>query len=152
MYQFFKLLHIVGFILGVGVTIAAFLAFKQFWKLYFANPAQGRAAFRAFGALQKFGLIGLLLVLVGGISMLAVADWSYMNLLWFQIKLGLVVLMLVNGFTFGRTAKLQLQAFLQNETATPEDGKKLQVKLRRFQILQLCIFASIILLSVFRIT
>lgn len=152
MYQFFKLIHIFGFILGIGVTVSAFLAFTQFWKLYHSNQSQGRAAFRAFAALQKFGMLGLLLVLVGGISMLAIADWSYMNLLWFQIKLGLVVLMLVNGFTFGRVSTLQLQAFLKEEKPTTEAAQEIQSKLRTFQILQLCIFAGIILLSVFRFT
>jgi hypothetical protein len=150
LYQIFKFIHISGFILGIGVILSTTIAFTHFWNLYYVNKDQGIASFKAFSNVQKFGMIGLLLVLVGGITMLGIAKWSYVDLRWFQIKLVLVVLMLVNGFTLGRTSTLQLQEFLKNASTDVEVARALQSKIRLFQIIQISIFATIILVSVFR--
>jgi hypothetical protein len=150
LYQLSKLIHVAGFILGIGVMLSTTVAFKHFWALYDTNKAQGIAAFKAFGNVQKFGMIGLLLVLAGGIGMFALADSAFWDLLWFRIKMALVVLMLVNGFTFGRTSTLALQSFLKSESTDANRARELQSKVRMFQLLQISIFAAIILLSVFR--
>jgi hypothetical protein len=150
LYQLSKLIHVAGFILGIGVMLSATVAFKHFWALYDTNKVQGIAAFKAFGNVQKFGMIGLLLVLAGGISMFALSDWAFWDMLWFKIKMALVVIMLVNGFTFGRTSTLALQSFLKSGSTDANRARELQSKVRMFQLLQISIFAAIILLSVFR--
>lgn len=155
LYQIAKTFHVAGFITAAGVTLCTFVAYNQFWKLYAVNKVQGLAAFKAFQLIQTIGMIGLILVLIAGISMLAIMDWTFTQALWFQLKLGLIGLIFLNGFTLGRTSTLQLQAFLAKETATTEEtsqnANRLKNRLRTFQIIQLCLYAVIILLSVFRI-
>jgi hypothetical protein len=73
LYQASKLIHIAGFILGVGVMLSTTIPFRHFWNLYAVKKEHGIAAFKAFSNVQKLGMIGLPLVLVGGISMLAMA-------------------------------------------------------------------------------
>ena len=150
LYQLFKFIHVAGFIIGVGVVLSTTFAFKHFWALYGSNKAQGLASFKAFGNIQKFGMMGLLLVLIGGFGMLIIAEWSLWDSLWFKIKMGLVVAMLVNGFTLGRTSTLQLQDFVRRESADIEQARRLQARIRTFQRVQIGIFGAIILLSVFR--
>jgi hypothetical protein len=145
-----KTFHIIGFIAAIGVTLATFFAYRQFWKLYAHNAEQGLAAFKTFKQLQIIGMLGLMIVLIAGIFMLVVADWAFIQFFWFKVKLILIGLLFVNGFTFGRTSTLELEAFLTNPLR-PSEAKKLQNKLRTFQVIQLSIYLVIILLSVFRI-
>ncbi|HEX8037730.1 MAG TPA: hypothetical protein VF490_01205, partial [Chryseosolibacter sp.] len=60
LYLTLKLLHIIGFTFAIGVTLATYVSYNQFWKLYFENRERGLAAFRAVSALNVFGMIGLL--------------------------------------------------------------------------------------------
>ena len=151
-YQIFKTLHIIGFITAIGISLSTLLAYNQFWKLYIINRESGLSAFRSFKLLQIAGMIGLALVLVAGICMLAVSDWAFMKVMWFHIKLGLIVLLLINGFTLGRISTLQLQSFLSGGFITPGNSEvqRLRSSLNTFQIIQLCIYILIIILSVFR--
>lgn len=152
-YEIAKLLHIIGFITAIGVTLATLIAYTQFWKLYDTNNEQGAAAFRSFSQLQTAGMIGLFLALLGGIIMLALAHWSFTALLWFKIKMGLVILILVNGFTLGRTTSLRLSELIAPDHRSDEDARDVQSLRRRlnvFLVLQLGIYAAIIILSVFR--
>ena len=55
--------HIIAISMVVGITIANFVAFKQFWKLYAVNHEQGLSAFRAITNFQFIGMIGLLLLI-----------------------------------------------------------------------------------------
>lgn len=149
-----KTLHILGFITAIGVTFSTFLAYKQFWKLYHISPDLSFATFKTFQNLQIAGMLGLLVVLLAGISMLILADYSFTRLVWFQIKLGFVVLIFVNGFTLGRASTLQLNALMEkraNKGDSVEAGK-LELRVNTFQAIQLSLYAIIILLSVFRIS
>ena len=156
LYQIAKTFHLAGFIIAVGVTLTTFLAYNQFWKLYAVNHGQGLAAFKTFKLIQTVGMVGLMIVLVAGISMLAISNWTFIHSLWFQLKLGLIGLIFLNGFTLGRTSTLQLNAFLTKDSHIAhqenQEAKRLKNRLRTFQMIQICIYSIIILLSVFRIS
>lgn len=154
-YNLFKILHIIGFTAAIGITIATYLAYNQFWKLYRYNNAMGAAAFRTFRLLQIAGMIGLTLVLVAGICMLALTSWAFMHQIWFHIKLTLVLLIFVTGFTIGRTSTLKLKNFLakdQSGSGMNDEARQIRSRLRTYHIIQLFLYASIIVLSVFRFT
>ncbi len=91
-YETAELLHILGFVTAIGVTLTTWLAYTQFWKLYETNVQQAKTGFRAIMRLQVAGTIGLMTVIVAGICMLAISKWTFISLLWFQIKLGLIIL------------------------------------------------------------
>jgi hypothetical protein len=154
LYQVAKTLHIIGFAAALGITFTMYLAYSQFWKLYASNAAHALAAFRTFKSLQVVGMISLLLVIIAGVTMLAIMDWTFVQQLWFQIKLGLIGLILVNGFTLGRTSTIKLHAFIDegNTSSDPAKAKALKKQLNTFQLLQIIIYVCIIALSVFRIS
>lgn len=147
-------MHICGFIVAIGISLADLAAYNQFWKLYKINREQGIAAFRAFSKLQIFGMIGLSVILVTGITMLYIVHWVYVSMLWMQIKLTLVVLIFVNGFTLGRSSTLKLRKLIAQDQSGENTIKvsSLRSRLNLFLILQLAIYGSIIFLAVFQFT
>jgi hypothetical protein len=146
-------LHIVGLILAIGVTIANFVTYKNFWTLYDADRQKGLSAFRAYLKLQPYGFLGLGLLILTGITMLWLFQWTFISLLWFKIKLSLVVLIFVNGFTLGMTSTMKLQTLLSEESkpgAPPPDVASIRKTTQAFQLIQLSLFFLIIVLSIFR--
>ncbi len=146
--------HIIAISMVVGITIANFVAFKQFWKLYAVNRDQGLSAFRAISNFQLIGMIGLLLLILSGITMLYLVEWSFFSLLWFKIKLSIILLIFVNGFTMGRIQTIKLQAFLSDEKTSTEsqhDIGKIKRNMKIFHLTQLTLFVIIIIVSVFRL-
>ena len=155
LYQIVKTLHIFGFIVTVGITIANLIAHQQFWKLYRRDQAQGISAFQIVEKLQIAGMVGMIVVLLAGISMLAIMHWSFVTILWFQIKLTLIVLIFVNGVTMGRTSAMKVQALIKQKQQ-PSDlhatVDTVQNRTRLFFTTQLILFSTIVVLSVFRFT
>ena len=149
-YTAVKMLHIIGFATAFGISLATFFAYNRFWQLYEINREQGLSAFKAFTFLQRVGMSGLMLVLLAGISMLALSNWSFVSQLWFQIKLGLIALIFVNGFTLGRTSTIKLDHFINQGIYEGHDALKLQANLRRFLLIQILLYVTIIFLSVYR--
>jgi hypothetical protein len=145
--------HLLALATAMGITLANYVMFRQFWRLLALNKEQGLAAFRAISTLQIFGIVGLLLLILTGIGMLAIYQWTFISLLWFQVKLVLVALLFVNGFSLGRTQSLKLQSLLSSEPASQQpqpDIALLNRNFRIFQLTQLTIFGLIIIASVFR--
>ena len=83
------------------------------------------------------------------LTMIGIHGW-YFTLLWFKIKLALVILLFVNGFTLGRTSTTRLQNWLKNPQDPQVDTGMIQRSLKTFQTIQLTIFIIIILLTAFR--
>jgi uncharacterized membrane protein YbjE (DUF340 family) len=153
--QISLVLHLIALAMAVGITIANAVAFKQFWKLYDANKEHGLAAFRAITKFQLFGIVGLSLLILSGITMLWLSQWTFVELLSFKIKMSLVVLLFVNGFTLGRTTTLKLQKLLSEEKQPDElqtETTRLRRNLQIFHLTQLSIFTMIIIFAVFRFT
>jgi hypothetical protein len=145
--------HLIALAISIGITLANAIACLQFWKLYDKDKAQGLAGFRAIAKFQLFGIIGLSTQILTGLIILWVFKWTLVELLWFKIKLFMVVLLFVNGFTLGRTTSLKLQklfsANIQTDKPESETGK-LKRNILIFQVIQLSIFIIIITLSVFK--
>ncbi|HMJ71112.1 MAG TPA: hypothetical protein VK508_19565 [Cyclobacteriaceae bacterium] len=154
LYLILKTFHILSFVIIIGITLANVIAYHQFWKIYEQDHAKGIATFAIIRGFFKAGMIGMIVVLLAGISMLAISEWSFVQLLWFKIKLGLIGLIFVNGLTLGRTSAMKVQALVEggNTTNDPAELSSIQSRTRLFLILQLLIFVTIIILSVFRFT
>jgi hypothetical protein len=154
LYQTLKILHILAFIIGIGVTFANLIAYSQLFKVYEQDRSRGVAVFNIIQVFFKAGGFSMIVLILAGLGMLAIADWSYTQILWFQIKLGLIVLIFVNGLTLGRTSAGKVHALIQDKNSTPNPVElaSIQSRTRRFFTLQLLIFLAIVIVSVFRFT
>jgi hypothetical protein len=147
--------HLIALTMAVGVTIANAIATNQFWKLYDRNSAHGLSAFRAIKKFQVIGMIGLLLLILSGITMLWLYNWAYGEQLWFKIKMTCILLLLINGFTVGRITTLRFERMLMedgHQEGLKQDTLRLRTTSKLFHLIQLSLFAFIIILASFRFT
>jgi len=144
--------HLIALTMAVGVTIANAVASSQFWKLYDKNIEHGLSAFRAIKKFQMFGMIGLILLLLSGITMLWLYNWAYGEQLWFKIKMNCILLILINGFTLGRITTLKLEKLLKEERPSDNlvDISRLRRNQKIFHFTQLSLFILIVVLASFR--
>lgn len=151
-YLILKTLHIFAFVAAIGATLTNLIAYRQFWKIYSRDRLQGISAFSIIQGLQIAGMAGMIVLLLAGIGMLAIAHWSFVELTWFQIKLAVIALIFVNGFTTGRTSTMKLKALVEAGPKGPAEAEValLKSRVRLFFAIQLALFATIVILSVFR--
>ena len=96
---------------------------------------------------------GIILLLVTGISMMAVTRGVFGEQLWFRIKMVIVVLIIINGLAVGRRQAMKLRRLITTDTGdsdTQQKVKSLRQGIALFHISQLLLFIVIIILSTFR--
>jgi uncharacterized membrane protein len=94
--------HVAGLLAGGGSAIAADRATLAAWR----RDAAGRLEqARAFHGTHRIVIIGLVVVTVSGLLLLGADLDTYLHSLVFWIKMGLVVLLLVNGSVLVRAGR-----------------------------------------------
>lgn len=148
----FLLIHLIALTMSVGITIASAVATTQFWKLYDKDRLQGILAFRGIRKFQVIGGLGMLLLILSGIAMLWLYNWAFGEQLWFHIKMGCILLIFVNGFTFGRITTARMGKLLKDEETgnAAVDVSRLRRRQGIFHAAQLSLFFIIILMASFR--
>ena len=151
LYPVFLTLHIVGFTLFAGITLADFAAFRRFWKAWDRDPAEAlltRQITAAFPLLIRLGAITLILA---GIGMMALVNGAFGEQAWFKIKMGFVLLIIVNGVLGGRLQGIQLRRLLDGvASAAAVSPVLLRTRIRLFHIVQLLLLLGVFVLSAFR--
>ena len=152
-YHTALVLHIIGLSMLAGTTLADYILTKQLWKQYETDKSKGLAInqVRAKFALM-FG-IGFLLLIISGVTMMGITSGVFGEMLWFRIKFGLLILIIINGLTVGRRQSTKLRKLLSAEAAgTNVDAQLLKVKVNTswFHVSQMVIFIIIFVLSVFK--
>jgi len=151
-YQIIKVFHFFGFIVAIGTTVASTVAYKYFWRQYSEDRLRVKSTFQLIQGVQIAGMMGMITLLIAGITMLAMANGGHTSLLWFQLKLGLVVLIFVSGLTLGRTTAQGLKKLVeQNDSPQDQLAASIKSRARVFSAIQLTIFSLIIILSVLKI-
>ena len=149
LFQFFLLLHIVGFILFIGVTAVDFIIMRQFWQQYEYDPLQARTTWQVVTKLPPLMGIGIGLIIITAVGMMYLTNGVYGEQLWLRIKFPIVVITIVNGLLVRRKAGSRLSAVFQQKESSVEMGKSKR-NLRAFHVSQLIMFCIILLLSVFK--
>ena len=145
--------HIVGLTLMAGTTMADYIAFKQFWKQMATDRLKGLATREATSKFPMLIGIGILLLIISGITMMAITHGAFGEQIWFRIKFGLVLIIIINGLAVGRRQGVKLNKILSEEM--PDQNRaailpKMQRNIRLFHTVQLTLFISIFVLSVFK--
>lgn len=145
--QFLLVIHLSGFTLMAGTTTVSFLAFRNFSKS--ANEFKDAANFyvkKIFG-LSILLLLGGILMVSSGVGLLMITH-AY-GQLWFLVKMGLVLALIVNGFLFGSRQEHQIKLILN--AAGGQTDARLQrpvANLRIFFAIQLFLQLLIVVLAV----
>jgi len=152
-YHIALVTHITGLAMMAGTTLVDAVITKQFWKQYANDKPKGLAINQAMSKFIMLFGIGILLLIISGVAMMAITHGVFGEQLWFRIKFGLVIIIILNGITFGRRQGIKLRKLLAEETAGKDvDAKLLKVKagINWFHIAQMVLFMLVFVLSVFK--
>lgn len=152
-YNAALVLHIVGLTIMAGTTFIDFIAFRAFSKAYPADSVQSVVLENYLYRLQRFLGIGMLLILISGITMMAKLHEVWGAQLWFRIKMGVLLLIIINGLGLRRMLGTRLKKIIANDTSAIVASEKWSSIKKNFtivQIAQMLLFIIIYTLSVFK--
>jgi len=145
--------HIIGLTMMAGTTLTDYVVFKQFQKQYAIDKAK---AITMREAASKFPLlfgIGFIVLIISGVAMMAMTNGVFGEQIWFRIKFGLILVILLNGLAFGRRQNVKLKKLLSDEASgkiVEASISNIKNNLSLFYIFQLLLFTTIFVLSIFK--
>lgn len=146
--------HITGITLMIGIFLAEFVTSRQIWNFISADKDKARFLLKATSPFPLLQGLGGLLIILGGILMMMTWHGTIMGQLWFQIKMGLLVLLILNAVGMARPARRMLRKLLKsaiNETEIDQTNiGDIKKRLKLFYISQLLLFWLIIILAIFK--
>jgi len=162
LYQLALITHIAGITLMAGTTLLEYLLTKHFWKLYASDKSRAITTNDDGFNFHLVVNIGIVLLILSGVTMLVIFQGVFAKQIWFQIKIGLIIIIAINGSVFGRKQDAKLKRlisleqlnFLQDAPRRQENRKddlmKVKNRLDLFYVSQLMMFLTIFTLSVFK--
>jgi len=153
LYQIALVTHITGLVIMAGSTFMAYVLTKQFWTQYARDKSKAIAINEAGSKFPMLFGIGIILLIFSGVTMMAITQGAFGEQLWFRIKFGLIIAVILNGLAVGRRQGLKLTKTLSEEgSGTNNEEKLLRIKsnIRGFHISQMIFFLIIFILSVFK--
>lgn len=135
LYQLLIIIHVVGFLLMAGTTLAECL-------LFFVVRRQRTTAHIVLPVIRTLSIalpIGGPLLFLSGVGLLWLTGGAFLAQRWMLIKLVLVAFLIINGFTTGTAMERKLKANINQRTLR---------NMHLFYTSQLLIFLVIIVLVV----
>lgn len=151
LFHLYLVLHITGFTMMAGATVAQLSVFKRLNKYVISDKPIALSILESTGGFAGIMGIGALLLIVTGIGMVSILRDAATSMIWFRIKMPLVILILLNGGIYARLNAIKLKKGLQENTT--EGNAPIETyknRLRIFNISQLVIFLLIFILSVYQ--
>lgn len=147
--EFYLVLHITGFTMMAGGILAYVTIYRRLGKYLLSDRSRAMNMLDGIAALPRLIGIGGLLILVTGIGMLFVFKGSIAQMLWFRIKMILVVLVILNGSLIIRRKENRLKDLLVSNGA---NGRILALRrqVTIYHAIELLLFLLIFILSVFQ--
>jgi hypothetical protein len=146
--QTLLIIHLTGLTLMAGTTAVSFIAYKRFLKTHIG----GKDEFNSFKKTFDFTallLLGAALLISSGVG-LAILTHAHTQL-WFQLKMGVVIALALNGFLFGSRQEQKIKQIL----GSPDSQVGLQLRrpvanVRTFYAIQLGLFLAVVILAVIK--
>jgi hypothetical protein len=149
--QIFLVLHLTGLTLMAGTTVAEFITFKNFAKMYDSERQRSLSLLELIKKLSMLLGLGAALLILSGIGLFIVTGDVFIHQIWFKIKLMLILILILNGFLVGGKQELKLKSSINaNDTQYNEQIKQSILNLKIFYQVQMGIFFVIIILSIFK--
>jgi len=150
---FFLVLHIIGLATMAGTTIVSYVTYGQFWRQYALGKERAMAILNLTASFRFLFAGGFLLLLISGIGMMVQTRGVFAEQSWFRIKMGLLVLILLNGAVYGQRLTSRLRQVVGMEIAggnAQASLESLKSSILVMHIGQLLLFAGIFVLSVYK--
>jgi hypothetical protein len=147
------LLHIIGVTMAAGVALVSYLASRKFLSQYTLNREKGLAILHTVSILPMIARIGLLILVVSGVMMISASGGGFGQLLWFRIKMILVILIIAVSLFVKMRLDKRLHRQLLHDIAHENTGGQIGTLVRRIgyvQLFLLSFFVIIFVLTSFR--
>lgn len=149
--HWYLVLHITGFTLMAGTIAADFAINRRLGKYLLSDKHKAISILEGSAGFPALIGIGGLLLLTTGIGMVVLFKGAVAQMLWFRIKMILVVLVALNGSLVLRKQAGKLKLLLAD---TGSAGNNQILALSRtmgiFHVIELLLFLAIFFLSVFQ--
>ena len=130
-----------------GTTAVSFAAFRNLAKSMMGNKEVVSHYLKKLFGLSGLLVLGAVLLVLSGAGLLVITH-AY-GQLWFQVKMGLVLALILNGFLFGDRQGQKLKRGLD----VPDGLDRLRgpiAHLRTFYAIQLILFLAVVVLAVIK--
>ncbi|HWB93829.1 MAG TPA: hypothetical protein VG605_18345 [Puia sp.] len=149
--HWYLVLHITGFTMMAGTIVADFAINRRLGKYLIDDKLKAVSMLESSAAFPALIGIGALLLLTTGIGMVVVFHGTVAHMLWFRIKMILVVLVALNGALVLRRQAGRLKILLtQNSNGANGRILALNRNMTVFHVIELLLFLAIFILSVFQ--
>ncbi|MES2130814.1 MAG: hypothetical protein V4506_00610 [Bacteroidota bacterium] len=151
-YNIALVVHIIGITIMAGATLIDFVTFQRFWKILPSNKASCLVLADFLYRLQRFLGIGMLIIISSGIGMMVFLHQVWGQQIWFRVKFGILILIIINGLAIRRRLGNKLKKLLADETRLDNTLalSKLKGNITLGHIFQILFFVVIYILSVFK--
>ena len=152
-YNIALVAHIVGITIMAGTTFIDFITFRQFWKNFSSNKTKGLLIEDLLNKLQRFMGIGMAVIIISGVVMMIYLHQVWGQQIWFRIKMGFLVLIIINGLGFRRILGSRLRKAITAGLSGPsfeKDSSTIERNVLIVHIFQMFFFIVIFVLSVFK--
>jgi hypothetical protein len=147
----YLVLHITGFTMMAGTILADFAVNRRMNRYLINDKMRAAGILDSVAVFPRLIGIGGALLLVTGIAMVITFKGTVAQMLWFKIKMVLVVLVALNGTFVLRRSGNRLKMLLQANDDR-KNGAILSLKQRMsvYHVIELLLFLLIFILSVFK--
>jgi len=152
-YNIALVAHIVGITIMAGTTFIDFITFKQFWKIFSDDKAKSLVIEDILYKLQRFMGIGMLVIIISGVLMMVYLHQVWGQQIWFRVKMGILVFIIINGLVIRRRMGSGLKKLLTEGSSDSRFNAKLSGLRRNIttvHLFQMLFFTIIFVLSVFK--
>ena len=153
LYNIALVTHIIGITIMAGTTFIDFITFRAFGKALKTDKAKSPVLENYLYQLQRFLGIGMLIILASGITMMVKLHEVWGAQLWFRIKMGILLLVIINGLGLRRMMGSRLKKALPDILSTSSFDKqwhRIKINFSIVQAVQMLLFIIIYILSVFK--
>jgi len=145
------ILHLTGLALMAGTTAVDFIIFNNFCKKFEFKKEKSLALLEIMSKLSVLLIAGAILLIVSGTGLFIVTHGVFAEQLWFKFKMGLIVVLILNGSFFGGRQGSKLKNMVRERgTDLNSKIKVVTLKLKLFYTFQAAIFFTIIILAIFK--
>lgn len=147
--HWYLVLHITGFTLMAGTIAADFAINRRLGKYLLTDKSKAMSMLEGAAGFPALIGFGGLLLLTTGIGMVILFKGAVARMLWFRIKMILVVLVILNGSLILRRQAGRLKVLLADNGANNQI-LSLSRTMSIFHVIELLLFLIIFFLSVFQ--
>lgn len=147
--QLLLVLHITGFATLTGIVAADTAIYGRLRKYLIADKNRALTMLDSSASFAMVIRISAIVLIASGIGMVSLAP-GFSGMLWFKIKMVLVLGIIINGAVVGQRLMNRLKSMLNSTITNNVEIEALKSRLSLMYTVQLLLFVVVFTLSVFK--